>query len=147
MVWATFLLNSDSNSSSGNSDSNFSSGTLLNSGGCNRICHDCHMLITQSETVPQPFNTYLKEGSWATLLAMSNKNSDPSNKETGPFKAMSNNETTDCSKTLANEETTDHSKTMAFASCAIACLAALSQGNLLTWLNPVLPQVDFRFDN
>ena len=105
------------------------------------------MLITQSETVPQPFNTYLKEGSWATLLAMSNKNSDPSNKETGPFKAMSNNETTDCSKTLANEETTNPSKTMAFASCAIACLAALSQGNLLTWLNPVLPQVDFRFDN
>ena len=54
---------------------------------------------------------------------------------------MSNNETTDCSKTLANEETTDHSKTMAFASCAIACLAALSQGNLLIWLNPALPQV------
>ena len=65
-------------------------------------------------------------------LVMSNKNSDPSNKET---------------KAMSNEETTDHSKTMAFASCAIACLAALSQGNLLTWLNPVLPQVDFRFDN
>ena len=33
------------------------------------------------------------------------------------------------------------SRALAFFSCAIPCLAALSQGVLLCWLNPVLPQV------
>ena len=40
---------------------------------------------------------------------------------------------------MSNKE--GHSKALAYSSCAIACLAALSQGVLLTWLNPVLPQV------
>jgi len=34
------------------------------------------------------------------------------------------------------------SRALAFFSCAIPCLAALSQGVLLTWLNPVLPQME-----
>ena len=33
------------------------------------------------------------------------------------------------------------SKALALLSCSIPCFAALSQGVLLTWLNPVLPQV------
>lgn len=34
------------------------------------------------------------------------------------------------------------SKALALISCAIPCIAALSQGVLLTWLNPVLPQLE-----
>merc|ERR1719264_9136 len=34
------------------------------------------------------------------------------------------------------------SRALAFFSCAIPCLAALSQGVLLCWLNPVLPQME-----
>ena len=39
------------------------------------------------------------------------------------------------------------SKALALFSCAIPCLAALSQGVLLTWLNPVLPQVKSEGEN
>jgi len=34
------------------------------------------------------------------------------------------------------------SKALALLSCSIPCFAALSQGVLLTWLNPVLPQME-----
>ena len=40
---------------------------------------------------------------------------------------------------MSNQESP--SKALALISCAIPCIAALSQGVLLTWLNPVLPQV------
>ena len=78
-------------------------------------------------------------------VTVSNTNSDLSKVMSNKKKEMvpCKEEEKEMGPPKEKDKETSPSKALAFASCAIVCTAALAQGVLLCWWNPVLPQVTF----